>query len=86
MSSAHHWHDVHRGLLEAHRVLAPGGRLVLWERVATGTGVHAHHGFTLPQADGIAGHLDELGFTRVHVEVHRLRGHEYVSIGAVRGA
>jgi SAM-dependent methyltransferase len=34
--SFHHWHDQDAGLAECHRVLAPGGRLVLTDLVWLG--------------------------------------------------
>ena len=34
ISSAHHWADVAAGLRELHRVLEPGGRLIIAERLA----------------------------------------------------
>ena len=51
ISSAHHWPDVPAVLREIHRVLAPGGRLIIAERAAR-PGAHGlgAHGFTEAQA------------------------------------
>ena len=50
MSSVHHWGDRVRGLAEARRVLAPGGRLLLAERrVKQGARGLRAHGLTAEQ-------------------------------------
>lgn len=69
MSSAHHWADVPAGLREVHRVLAPGGRLVITERLTrTGAGGLASHGFTQAQAERFARFAREAGFAEVSTE------------------
>ena len=55
ISSVHHWDDRAAGLSEASRALAPGGRLVLVERLARpGARGHAAHGLTSGRADDLA--------------------------------
>jgi ubiquinone/menaquinone biosynthesis C-methylase UbiE len=70
IQSVHHWSDRARGLTEALRVLAPGGRLVLLERVVTpGARGLAAHGLAQAEADDLASLLGRLGFAEV---AHRL--------------
>jgi ubiquinone/menaquinone biosynthesis C-methylase UbiE len=86
MSSAHHWPDVDTGLRAAHRVLAPGGRLVIWEHIADGRGLLGRHGFTRPQLDELAARVPDFGFTEVDVQLHRVRRRAYMSIRATATA
>ncbi len=72
LATVHHWVDLDAGLTEAHRVLAPGGRLVAIERriedpFAEGT---ASHGWTLEQAESFGEHCRRLGFDDVVVGSH----------------
>ncbi|MCV7434393.1 class I SAM-dependent methyltransferase [Mycolicibacterium bacteremicum] len=68
LSTVHHWHDVTRGLAEAVRVLAHGGRLLAVERVSPpgATGV-AGHGWTTAQAEAFADHCRAAGLIEVTV-------------------
>ena len=43
VASVHHWTDREAGLAELHRVLEPGGRLLLAERLARPRGWFRHH-------------------------------------------
>jgi ubiquinone/menaquinone biosynthesis C-methylase UbiE len=66
ISSAHHWEDRGAGIGEARRVLAPGGRLVIAERLAEPAARgHAAHGLTRGQADDLAVQLAAAGFRQV---------------------
>ena len=66
ISSAHHWEDRDAGIGEARRVLAPGGRLVIAERLAEPAARgHAAHGLTCGQADDLAVQLAAAGFRQV---------------------
>jgi ubiquinone/menaquinone biosynthesis C-methylase UbiE len=66
ISSSHHWADRGAGIREAWRILAPGGRLVLAERL-TKPGAHGHaaHGLTQDQAEDLARQLTAAGFGQV---------------------
>lgn len=74
LSSVHHWQDPAAGFAEIYRVLAPGGRLVIAERLVRpgGRGLAAH-GLSRDRADEFARQLAAIGFagaaarlTRVH--------------------
>ncbi len=72
LATVHHWKDVNAGLVEASRVLAPGGRLLALERRLKHTndpGV-ASHGWTSEQADSFADHCRRHGFVDVAVSTH----------------
>ena len=64
--SFHHWDDSEAGLLEAQRVLAPAGRLLVVEDRTNG-----EHGFSLDQALDLSFELERLGFENASVERHR---------------
>jgi len=83
ISSAHHWEDRGAGIGEARRVLAPGGRLVVAERLARPAARgHAAHGLTRGQADDLAGQLTAAGFRQVRSYTART-GHRTLVI--IRG-
>ena len=83
ISSAHHWEDRSAGIGEAWRVLAPGGCLVLAERLAKpGARGHAGHGFTHDQATDLARQLTAAGFRQVKLRIAKA-GHRTLVI--VRG-
>jgi ubiquinone/menaquinone biosynthesis C-methylase UbiE len=71
IACVHHWADLDAGLGEARRVLKPGGRLVVIERLtrpgATGLG---SHGWTTQQASAFAGRCVAHGFTRIETNQH----------------
>ena len=74
LSSVHHWEDRAAGLAEVGRVLGPGGRVLLAERlVRRGAQGHAAHGLTQDQATRLAGELETAGFTRVHTQIRQAR-------------
>jgi len=64
LSSVHHWPDRAAGLAEAARVLAPGGRILLAERLVNpGARGHAAHGLSRDEASRLAADLAAAGFT-----------------------
>jgi SAM-dependent methyltransferase len=68
LASVHHWKDVGKGLAEAHRVLAPAGRLVAIERrVSPGATGLASHGWTGQQAESFAAMCRAAGFDNVRI-------------------
>ena len=72
ISSAHHWADVPAGLRELHRVLEPGGRLIIAERLAQpGARGLAAHGFTEAQAAETAAAAQAAGFAGAGNDTHR---------------
>jgi ubiquinone/menaquinone biosynthesis C-methylase UbiE len=72
ISSAHHWSDRAAAFSEARRALAPGGRLVIAERlVDRGTRRHAAHGMSSDQASELAREMTAIGFADVQVRSSR---------------
>ena len=72
ISTAHHWRDLEASLAEAHRVLAPHGRLLVIERRCKpgATGL-ASHGWTDAQADVFAETCSTAGFADARAEIQR---------------
>jgi ubiquinone/menaquinone biosynthesis C-methylase UbiE len=84
ISSAHHWEDRGAAISEARRVLAPGGRLVLAERLAKpGARGHAAHGLTRDQASDLARQLTAAGFRQVRPHT---AGADHRTLVIIRGA
>jgi ubiquinone/menaquinone biosynthesis C-methylase UbiE len=72
LASAHHWNNQAAGLAEAYRVLRPGGRLLIAERlVKPGARGHAAHGLTHDQADELARRMEAAGCTDVHIDTRQ---------------
>ncbi len=80
LNSVHHWPDRAAGLAEAARVLAPGGRILLAERlVKPGARGHAAHGLTRDQAGQLTASLQAAGFTDLSCQ-SRQAGHRTLVI------
>ncbi len=62
LNSVHHWSNRAAGLDEALRVLAPGGRLLLAERLVR---PGAHGGLAADQVDQLVSQVEASGFTDV---------------------
>jgi ubiquinone/menaquinone biosynthesis C-methylase UbiE len=85
LATVHHWKDVGAGLREAHRVLAPGGRLLAVERQASpGATGFASHGWTRDQAQAFAVHCRTAGFERLDIAEHDTRRGPVWLVSAVR--
>jgi ubiquinone/menaquinone biosynthesis C-methylase UbiE len=63
VASFHHWDDPDAGLAEIRRVLEPGGRLLIAERLARPGGWFRHHALTWQQAEQLAARVERAGFT-----------------------
>jgi ubiquinone/menaquinone biosynthesis C-methylase UbiE len=72
VASFHHWTDPDAGLAEVRRVLAPGGRLLVAERLAGRRGWFQGHALTWEAAERLAAQAEQAGFTEVTVARHRL--------------
>ncbi len=87
ISSLHHWADRTAGLAEISRVLGPGGRVLLAERlVRAGARGHAGHGISRDGAERLASELTAAGFLVVHAEVHRARRRVLMVVQGARPA
>jgi ubiquinone/menaquinone biosynthesis C-methylase UbiE len=76
LSSAHHWPEQSLGVAEATRLLAPGGQLLIAERVTRpGSRGHAAHGFTTEQGEQLANQLNAAGLVDVTSRTDRA-GHK----------
>lgn len=70
LSSLHHWADRGAAFQEIQRVLRPGGRVLLAERlVKPGARGHAAHGLTEQQVQDVAAEMATAGFHDTHWEL-----------------
>jgi SAM-dependent methyltransferase len=83
IAAVHHWGDVDAGILEARRVLEPGGRLVAIERrTRPGASGLGGHGWTDLQAEAFADRCREHGFVGVAVAHNTTGRRSTVSVTA----
>ena len=86
VASLHHWDDPDAGLAEVHRVLEPGGRLLVAERLARPRGWFQHHALTWGAAEGLAARAREAGFVEVAATRHSLGRRRLVVVAGRRPA
>lgn len=84
VASVHHWADLDAGLAELHRVLAPGGRLLLAERLARPRSWFSGHALTWERAERLAARAAAAGFTDAAAERHALGRHRLAVVRARR--
>ena len=84
LSAVHHWSDRSAGLAEAKRVLAPGGRIFLVERLSSpGARGQQKYGMIDAQLDALESDATRAGFIAVRRDMHTAgRG----SLAVVRGS
>jgi ubiquinone/menaquinone biosynthesis C-methylase UbiE len=86
VASVHHWGDVEAGLAELRRVLAPGGRLLLAERLARPRGWFSHHALTWEGAERLAARAAAAGFVDAAAERRSLGRYRLALVRARRPA
>jgi SAM-dependent methyltransferase len=85
ISSARRWADVTEGLLQLHRVLEPGGTLIIAERlVRPGARGLAARGFTEKRAKDIVEKARAAGFPDAGYDIHRAGQRRLVVVCAHR--
>jgi ubiquinone/menaquinone biosynthesis C-methylase UbiE len=63
VASFHHWTDADAGLAELRRVLQPGGRLLIAERLARPGGWFQQHALTWERGQDLVAQAERAGFT-----------------------
>jgi ubiquinone/menaquinone biosynthesis C-methylase UbiE len=85
MNSLHHWSDCDAGLAELHRVLEPGGRLLVGERrPSPEAGKWSPPGLSDEAVDGVIKQLDAAGFSVAAPEEQAVGKDRFVAIRATR--
>jgi ubiquinone/menaquinone biosynthesis C-methylase UbiE len=86
IASFHHWSDRAAGLAEVSRVLAPGGRVLLVERlIAPDARGRAAHGLSRPAGEQLMALMTEAGFSGVRAESRRTAGRDMIIYSGMNG-
>jgi ubiquinone/menaquinone biosynthesis C-methylase UbiE len=86
VASFHHWSDPDAGLAEVHRVLAPGGRLLVAERLAGRRAWFRGHALTWEATQDLAAGVGRAGFAEVAATRHSVGRRQLVVVAGRRPA
>jgi SAM-dependent methyltransferase len=82
LASFHHWSDTGAGLAEARRVLRPGGRLVIAERMDRPQGRSRWHAMSWEQGQELVAQAERAGFSDVTAGRHDLGRRQVLAVTA----
>jgi ubiquinone/menaquinone biosynthesis C-methylase UbiE len=84
VASFHHWADPEAGLAETLRVLAPGGRLLIAERLVQPRRRSRAHAMTWEQGQELVAQAQRAGFSDVQAAGHSLGRGKLLAVQARR--